>query len=256
MPGLDVELKANADCPWDEFDPDWYANHNYRTLRPDDQQILETVRDFFSAEVTGQRRRRGIDLGSGANLYPSLAMLPFCDEVTLAERGASNRQWLRDQINRPAGFEDSWDAFWSRLTAALPYQRLRDPRKALRERARVQFGDAFKLGKRQWDLGTMFFVAESLTAREREFQQATWRFVNSLRIGAPFAAAFMKNSRGYTVGSHRFPAVAVNEVDVEHCLSAVAKVGKIVPIRLFTPLREGYEGMILALGRAAGKGSN
>jgi hypothetical protein len=50
--------------------------------------------------------------------------------------------------------------------------------------------------------------------------------------------------------------VAVNEVDVEHCLSAVAKVSKIVPIQMFTPLREGYGGMILALGTAAGKGTS
>jgi hypothetical protein len=256
MPRLEAELTSNADCPWDEFDPDWYVEKNYGTLRDDDQQILTLVRDFFSEVVTGQRRGRGIDLGAGANLYPALTMLPFCTEVTLAERGASNRQWLRDQVTRPTGYGPSWDPFWVELTAARPYQAVRDPRAALRERARIQFGDVFKLGRRQWDLGTMFFVAESLSAREREFKQATHHFVNSLRIGAPFAAAFMKDSRGYTVGSHRFPAVAVNEVDVEHCLSAVAKVSKIVPIRMFTPLREGYGGMILALGTAAGKGTS
>jgi glycine/D-amino acid oxidase-like deaminating enzyme len=31
MSRLEVELTSNADCPWDDFDPDWYANHNYRT---------------------------------------------------------------------------------------------------------------------------------------------------------------------------------------------------------------------------------
>jgi hypothetical protein len=250
MSRLEVELTSNADCPWDDFDPDWYANHNYRTLREDDQQLLMLVRDFFSEAVTRQRRRRGVDLGAGANLYPALTMLPFCDEVALAERGAANRRWLRDQLTRPGGYGPSWDPFWRELAVAPPYRDLPDPRTALRERARVQFGDAFKLGTRRWDVGTMFFVAESMTAREREFQQATWAFVYSLRIGAPFAAAFMKNSRGYTVGSHRFPAVAVNEIDVRHCLSTVARVSEIVPIRMFKPLREGYQGLILALGWA------
>lgn len=250
MPRLITEPKFNADFAWDEFDPDWYAKHNYDTLLEDDREILSRVRDFFTDVLDGRRLPRGIDVGAGANLYPSLAMLPFCSEITLSERGAANRRWLDEQIKGPAGYGRSWDAFWHLLSEKQPYRELPDPRRALRDRARIQHGDVFKLGRRQWDLGTMFFVAESLTAREREFRIAAHRFVNSLRIDAPFAAAFMRNSLGYTVATQRFPAVAVNEVDVEHCLSEVAQLLEVVPIRLVTQRRDGYDGMVLALGRA------
>lgn len=37
--------------------------------------------------------------------------------------------------------------------------------------------------------------------------------------GAPFMAAFMKNSLGYNVGRHWFPAVAIVEDEVENCLA-------------------------------------
>lgn len=250
MPLPHTSCPANADCPWDQFDPEWYVNHNYHTLREDDKHILELMRDFFAKSLAGRQLGRGLDLGTGANLYPALAMLPFCEEITLMERGAANRRWLRSQISGPEGYSQSWDPFWETLAKETAYAQCIDPRKMLGERARVEYGDVFQLGQRQFDMGTMFFVAESITARLEEFQEATQRFVGSLRIGAPFAAAFMNKSDGYTVGNHRFPAVAVTEEDVTRCLSEVAEIAKLVLVRSNKPLREGYQGMFLALGKA------
>lgn len=244
---------SNADCAWDDFDPAEYAAHNYGFLRDEDHELLKRIRDYFVETANGGRPRHGIDLGAGPNIYPSLAMLPFCNAVTLAERGAANRRWLKDQITRAEGFDRSWNPFWEVLQPLKPYGRIKDPRVALRERARVRYCDVFRFRQqRSWDIGTMFFVAESITAQWGEFQKASRQFVKTLRIDAPFAMAFMRNSRGYTVGTHRFPAVAVDEAKIEQTLAGVAKIDEITPIRFdeHAPLREGYEGMILALGRA------
>jgi NNMT/PNMT/TEMT family len=244
---------GNADCPWDEFNPDAYAAHNYGFLRDEDYELLKHIRDYFTEVGTDKRFRHGIDLGAGPNLYPSLAMLPFCDEITLAERGAANRRWLKEQITRSEGYDKSWDLFWDVLGPVSPYRSIKDPRAALRERAQVKYCDVFRFRQqRSWGIGTMFFVAESITAQWGEFQKATRQFVRTLRIGAPFAAAFMKESRGYTVGNHLFPAVAVDEGKIEQTLASVAEIDEITRIRFNTdaPLRDGYQGMILALGRA------
>lgn len=246
------ELLGNADCAWDDFDPAEYAAHNYGFLRDEDHELLKRIRDFFVDAMDGQRPRHGIDLGAGPNLYPSLAMLPFCNEITLAERGAANRRWLKDQITRAEGYDPSWDLFWDVLGPVRQYGRLKDPRAALRERGQVRYCDVFRFRQqRSWDLGTMFFVAESITAQWGEFQKAARQFARVLRIGAPFAMAFMRNSRGYTVGTHRFPAVAVDETKIAQTLASVAEIDQITRIRFdeHAPLREGYEGMILALGR-------
>lgn len=251
MTRLAAEPLGNEDYAWDEFEPELYADKNYGSLREDDHELLVRVRDFFAAQVTG-RGLKGIDVGTGANLYPALAMLPYCEELTLWERGGANRRWLKDQITRPDGYGRSWDDFWKVLIQVDPYRGVDDPRAALQARARVRSGNVFNLPKRAWHLGTMFFVAESITARRYEFQVAARRFVKSLQIGAPFAAAFMKNSQGYTVGTHSFPAVAVDRGEVRSCLSGVAEIVEIVEVSPVDvpPLREGYEGMILALGRA------
>lgn len=247
MPAVQPDLTGNAECPWDEFDPEWYADHNYGMVREDDHRIIQQVRNHFATVADGPVGR-GIDVGAGPNLYPSLAMLPLCKEITLWERSRSNVAWLNREVK---DYSSSWNDFWNLLAHKSPYKEVEDPRQALGDRARVRIGDVFQLSRRQWDVGTMFFVAESITAKRNEFQRALERFIGALKPGAPFAAAFMKNSAGYAVNGQRFPAVAVDENDVEKYLSKLeCESLEVSPIPSVTPLRTGYEGMILALGRA------
>ena len=240
----------NSDVDWDTFDPEAYRNHNYLKLREDDHQIMVKIRDFFaSAQLTNGL---GVDVGAGANLYPSLAMLPFCRTLELREFSAPNVAWLEQQIER---FDDKWDAFWSVYQENPAYAQVTDPRKRLAQIASVRQFDLFKLPKRRWDLGTMFFVACSLSTDMREFHRATHRFVGSLKPGSPFAAAFMEGSAGYAVGDAKFPAVGIRVQDVAESLASVA-YDDVVITRITSgddPLRDGYSGgMILAMGRAAG----
>jgi hypothetical protein len=248
----------NADYPWDNFDSANYFRHNYSALRHDDRQILEAIRDFFSkADRSASAAREasddrpaaaGLDLGSGTNLYPALAMLPFCAELTLWEFSARNTEWLRQEIK---SYSASWDKFWERLALSPPYHDTADPRAVLAARTRVHQGSVFDLPTAAWDMGTMFFVAESLTSNPAEFTAATHRFVDALHPGAPFAAAFMENSTGYDVGDQRYPAVAVTQETVRHCLDEVSRNLDVQHIDAGNnPLRDGYSGMILVLGTA------
>jgi len=239
---------ANDDAPWDRFDSDDYFWHNYGHLRHDDAQIIEIVADFFvhcfDRSQPGNLAK-AIDVGSGTNLYPALTMLPFASRVTLFERSPSNRQWLIDAVNEPQG---SWNEFWKAIAADRPtYQRIRDPLDVLAGRAWVTKGNVFALEPNQFDLGTMFFVAESITTRDDEFRRATQNFVGSLVPGAPFAAAFMRRSGGYFVGSTFFPAYSIDTVDVESCLPPIARMSQIKRVDS-DDLRDGYSGMIVATG--------
>jgi hypothetical protein len=249
---LPPRKRRNADYEWDEFDPVDYVKRNYAVLREPDRRIINEVRRYFTA-VAGRRspQTHGIDVGSGANLYPALAMLPFCNEVILSDRSESNVEWLTEEVG---WYSAIWDPFWAELTESRPYARIGDPRTELFSRAKVCKADLFELPEDAWDIGTMFFVAESISADRREFRRATQRFVRALKPDRPFAAAFMAGSKGYEVGGHPFPAVEVDEADVRDCLNDVAhevdiRVWPVDPIK-HEPLREGYSGMILALGKA------
>jgi hypothetical protein len=244
---------VNAAFDWDNFDPVDYVEHNYAVLRDDDRKILVEMRKYFAAVSVPHRApgSRGIDVGSGPNLYPALAMLPFCGEITLSDVSASNIKYLDRQL---PDYSKSWDAFWDVLAEGSPYNHVRDPRSELYFKARLKEGDLFNLPRAKWDFGTMFFVAESISSKSYEFDRAINRFMRALKPGAPFAAAFMESSEGYSVGGRPYPAVAITEKDVKRCLGGIAYdvATHRWPANTDDPLRLGYKGMILALGRAAG----
>ena len=242
-PGND-ELHGNDEFPWDNFDSEWYLQHNYERLRDDDSRILELLAEFFGG-IGHRELKHGIDVGTGANLYPLLAMLPLCGRITLRERAASNCKWLRHEIRK---YSKVWEPYWDQLARSPLYQPIGDPRWAVSERARVERGNVFELDRAAYDIGTMFFVAESITERLGEFERATRSFLRSLKPNAPFAAAFMRESHGYEVAGVRFPAVAITERDVRRCLqNAGVRKSHVETIDSATPLRKGLA-MMLVMG--------
>ncbi|MDR7273844.1 SCO2525 family SAM-dependent methyltransferase [Catenuloplanes atrovinosus] len=247
----DTRTRSNAEWAWDAFDSDWYFEHNYGSLRDDDSEILDYLGDFFAA-AQPRRHGRAIDVGTGTNLYPALSMLPWADRVTLYERARTNRAWLTRQRQSPS---PSWAAFTERLRAGRPdYDAIADPAAAIRDRTEVVPGNVFTLPQDgEYDMGTMFFVAESITQNGKEFERATRNFIGSLKRFAPFVAAFMKESQGYRVGGLDFPALAVDENDIERCLAGLTHNIDVHTVD-DTTLRDGYKGMIVVTG-FAGRGS-
>lgn len=251
--------KLNADVPWDAFDPDEYIKRNYLEIQPVDRAILIRVRDHFSDHFAkyGGRGGSGIDVGAGPNLYPALAMLPWCGRITLLERAERNLTYLRGQLS---GYDANWDQFWEVLKSgprdkSAAYTGLgAEPRARFADVVQEPLpGSLFDLRGRKpaWDLGTMFFVAESITTSLEEFREGVGCFMNSLKPGAPFAAAFMEHSEGYRVGTQEFPARDIDDREVRTALGPFAEADMKVAC-LDNPkqlIRHGYTGMILACGR-------
>ncbi len=205
---------------------------------------------------------RGIDVGTGVNLYPALSMLPFCREITLYEHSDANIRWL--QNGRREGWRNSWAdsyrEFWQELVGhggdtRPPYQRFAHPLDELTRRSRIVSGSLYDLapapGDDPWDIGTMFFVAESITRQKDEFTAGVDRFLTALAPGAPFVIAFMEHrTRGYHVGTEPFPSTDIGVNDVVSYLDGRVELEKPVHIGVGNePLDDPYTGMIIAYGR-------
>ncbi len=251
-----VGAARNGQVDWSRFDSESYCDHHYGSVRDDDHDIVVTIRDFF-ADNRPKRDRipyRAIDVGPGANLYPTLAMLPFAHRIDLVEHATSNVNWLRRQ--RKTGFGTNWDSFWDIYQGNAAYRdgysTMSDVRADFRRKTKVRSGSVFGLPANRWHLGAMFFVACSLSSDLNEFVQATRSFVRALKPGAPFAIAFMTNSKGYDVAGRWFPAVAVDKPDIEAALLPVAARRGLAlrPIASLDPVRPEV-GMFLATGFAA-----
>ena len=253
----------NADAPWNEFSSQDYWSRNYRELQAEDQEIIRCVSRFFAAALAGRPRvRQAIDVGSGANLYPALLMLPWTEKILLTDLSASNVSWLRSQFDND-GDDTAWEwrPFWQESRQVDAYNRISEPCKHLkatcvsgRSGAGVEQRSVFDLPAAKWDLGTMFFVAESITEDPVEFRAAVARFVGALKPGAPFAAAFMAGSDGYRVAETPFPAVPITSADVWELLTGLGVVEMSVEmVKTEHRVRDGYAGMMVATGFAYGQ---
>ncbi|MFE9448492.1 SCO2525 family SAM-dependent methyltransferase [Streptomyces sp. NPDC006739] len=244
----------NDDAPWDSFDARAYVDVNYRCVTAEDSLILAIVRDHFAThfDADGRIPLRGIDVGTGANLYPALSLLPWCHEITLCDRSAANVEWLKRQdwaLMSERG-EWLWSQFWDILAERPAYGAIAEPRSLLGSLSRVEHGNLFDLPRAGWEIGTMFFVAESMSTSREEFERAVACFLGSLEPGAPFAAAFVRGSAGYDVGAESYPACDVAESDVHATLARYSERCEITVVDpSVPPFRSGYSGMIVACGR-------
>jgi NNMT/PNMT/TEMT family len=251
-----TDVLHNADVQWNRFSPEDYWQRNYHKLQAEDQEIIRLVSQFFIAAFAGRPRARlGIDVGSGTNIYPALLMLPWTDQILLTDYSEGNVEWLRRQLaDDSTGW--TWRPFWHELQGKEGYAQIGEPRKQLREacqsetgHAGIERGSVFSLPKARWDLGTMFFVAESITEDPQEFRAALASFTGALKPGAPFATAFMAGSHGYPVAGTHFPALPITTDDVRECFTGLGASDLSVELlRTKHRVRDGYTGMIVATG--------
>jgi hypothetical protein len=265
MADVDAIVLRNADAPWNMFSSHDYWRRNYSKLQAEDREIIRRVSHFFASALAGQPPvQLAIDVGSGTNLYPALLMLPWTKQILLADFSKSNVDWLHDHLAdniSPSTRHRFWSAwpwrrFWREMRKAKGYSDVSSPHERLREACVSERGYAgieqlsvFDLPKARWNLGTMFFVAESITEDPVEFRSAVAAFVGALAPGAPFAAAFMAGSDGYPVDGTQFPALPIKPGDVrQHLTELGVREPSVDLLQTKHRVRDGYAGMIVATG--------
>jgi hypothetical protein len=238
---------------WGDFDADEYYKINYASVLPEDAEIIHCASKFL-IEACGPpaRLRRAVDVGAGANLYPSLLMIPWVEDIVFTEYAPDNIDWLRQNLADGPG-EWRWQPFWD-LVAGLPgYRAIDDPRRRLANAHEIRAVSIFDLPARSWDLGSMFFVADGMTTDNEEFESGVRCFLNALLPGSPFLMAFMEGSSHYDVRGVRFPSVRVTSRSLDALLAGLPVAGASVlrTDNSVRRLRDGYDAMLLVTGFVA-----
>jgi hypothetical protein len=253
----DRQHARNDEVPWSDFDADGHWQDNYASILPEDAEIIRYASDFLIRARTGKPRiSRAVDVGTGTNLYPALLMLPWIEHVVLTDYAPANISWLAENLPDGPG-EWAWQPFWD-LVANLPgYGSVEQPRRQLASCHEIRLLSVFDLPRHEWDLGSMFFVADGMSSEEAEFEWAVRSFLGALTPGAPFMMAFMEGSAGYEVSGVRFPAVRVTPRSLNELLGRlpVTRTGLLRTDNSVRPLRPGYDAMLLVTGYVADDGA-
>lgn len=240
-----LSKSSNSDFDWNAFNSDEYFNRNYRKPHKSDLQILSLLCRFYLDIGKGAKV---VDVGSGTNLYPALAASPYSEEVTLWEYSEANIRWLREELAKTE-LDPSWQKFGDHMKRDFkPYSDV-DFVRFLSNHCSIRSGSIFDLPKKQWDVATMFFCAESITSNIGEFRSAMESFMACLVPGGSYFCSFMERSTGYEVDGVEFPAVSITKSEVEEVLAHYSTVCSVMHVGIQGHrLRKGYSGMLVGHG--------
>ncbi len=228
---------------WELFDPEIYVRDNYVDLHDEDRRIIDILVPYFEKKLSGGCRV--LDIGTGPNLYPLMAISPYASTIDCLEISSRNIDFLTRQLHKPSVYWNAFSAYMSSLN--IRYKKRSIAR--LRQNVVIRKGSILKRPDKAYDVVMMFFCAESITSSALEFEVACDNFIRSAKPKGMFVAAFMENSCGYSVGPIHFPAYPVHKKLLEcvftpHCDSVTMYH---IP-RAKEPLRDGYTGMVLLVG--------
>ncbi|OGK46783.1 hypothetical protein A3A93_04020 [Candidatus Roizmanbacteria bacterium RIFCSPLOWO2_01_FULL_38_12] len=223
---------------WDKFSPDEYVKDNYATVHDEDKEIIHKLVSFYSSL---SKINLALEIGVGPNLYPVMAMLPFIEEIECIDFSTPNLEYLKGQLERP---DDRWYRFWE-LYRSLSRKYDIDLVNNLKRKVEMKQGSIYELECNKYDLASMFFCAESVTKKQKQFTLACSRFIKSVKPGGFLVAAFMENSQGYNVGGVEFPAYPVDAKLIIRIFAPETKNLLVTRIPLAKKsLRPGYTGMV------------
>lgn len=189
------EPRRNADADWDAWPVEQYLTENYRTLHPSDAAVIAAHSRLYRRIEPGSLRTT-VEFGAGPNLYPLLLAAAASRHIDAVEPGTAGVAYLRAALDD--GPEPSWQPFYAecrRHNPALPATM----REAL-SRVQVHRAPLTAPPAAPYDLASMHFVAESVTAEPAEFRSLCAGFVAAVRPGGYLVAAFMAGMPTYRLG--------------------------------------------------------
>lgn len=218
--------RRNADADWDSWPVEEYLAENYRVLHPGDAAVIAHHSAFYRELEPGVLRRT-VEIGTGPNLYPLMLAAAASRRIDALDTSAANLTYLKHQLRH--GPDVSWYEFYAecrRFNPRLPAS-LADALSAVRPR----HGDAMSVTPGRYDLASMHFVAESVTADRTEFHELCDAFVHAVRPGGYLVAAFMANMPTYRLGDgSTWPAYPVDAGAVRAAFTAETEILRLAEI--------------------------
>ena len=238
----------NHDVDWDTWPVEEYLTENYREVHPADLAVIDHHSRYYR-QFPADTFERSVEFGAGPNLYPLMLAAGVSRHIHAIEPSANSVAYLRQQLRDVP--EASWAAFYQACRERLPTLP-EDPRDAL-SRVTVAQVRAQDVDPGAYDLGSMHFVAESVTEDRDEFEALCGLFVRSVRPEAPVVAAFMENMGRYGLGDgSRWPGYPVDADKVAAAFDGITTELHIDRIDADETLPDyGYTGMVLLTARRA-----
>ncbi|MEV6280173.1 hypothetical protein [Nocardia sp. NPDC051832] len=245
---------------WDDFDAEEYVERNYgRGVLSEDRQIIEFVTSALrEMEIDIDSQCTVADIGSGPNLYPSLLISPYISEdgsLELVDIAAQNLDHLQCVLD---GIDDHRLSKWKRFEKYIHSLGVPADLQKVRRLSTIKKGSIYELEPTRYDAVLSFFVGDSITDKETQFDFATTSLMNSLKPSGLFIVAHMIGSTGYFAGEQTFfPAVSLTMEQIQRKYNQYGSCTYRAVVRGdHEQARSGYKGMAVVVGRKGHGGTS
>jgi hypothetical protein len=241
---------------WKDFDSVAYANSYFDKLTVEDHfvlmKIMSTLREL---NIQPESWKTVADIGTGPNLYPSMALAPFVKKpqdggrLDLLEYDTPNIDYLCNVLKLDHEHAQP-GRVWPNIEKlmAAEAEHWEEAFKHIRVKANVIRGDLFNLERHVYDALTSVFTAESMTDDMEVCRRAVRTILDAVKPGGFLAMGFIIGSEGYPAGKNtHFPAVYLELDEVKEMFRGHPNID-VFKVPGEPVMRKGYKGVAMAIG--------
>lgn len=248
------------------FTKDWKADdylHQYfsgNKMNSDEAISLKYLVNFF--KKTKKIFRQAIDVGSGPTLHQIIPLIPYVEELHLADFLPENLQKIKQWLNNDRGAHN-WDTYIQYVIdlegrGESVQERKTSMRKKITKLLPVDVYRHHPLGlPKTYPLVTSFFCADSVTKNKTDWKRCTTNIFTLAEPHGTIVLAALRNADSYQVLSRHFPSPHVNENDFKDLFEnhGEFKPGTIdiQVMAVSERVADGYDSAILAKGERNAK---
>ncbi len=241
--------ETTADIYEQFWNPKSYLRQYYSTpYVPDDEQANFRFLNG-SLQQIDRHFHRAIDVGCGPTLHHAMAVVPYVDELHLADYMAANLDEIHLWLNGDAQQHD-WDIYFRSLLAEEGCNdslTLANRKEILRQRiTALKLADirrSHPLGDGStYDLVMSFYCIEAVAASREEWVECIRNVSHLVAPGGVLFMTAMRNCNVYNVFDREFPVVPVSEDDFAQTLSLLGFDPAMIKIRIESVVEWSQEG--------------
>lgn len=214
---------------FDRFNSNDYLQEYYSQIGHENSELLQFFAQIYK-DINGEPTM--LEFGGGPTVYQLISAAPKVKEIHFADYLDSNLQEVK-LWQRGSERSFNWRPFIKRALTYEGINGVNEDQVTLREElirkkiSRYLFCNAFQRDpidpqyRQYYDLLSMNFVTESITYSKEVWKQLVANVCSMVKRDGSLVMTAIKEAVCYRVNGRYFPAVGINEIDIEDLLASL-----------------------------------
>ncbi len=205
------------------FNSRHYLNEYYSRIGPENATLLRFLAKTYKQIFTQTPFAEVLELGGGPTIYQLISLSQYPVKINFTEYLEQNRREIQMWLDKhPKKFP--WRKYFHhvrKIDPELTKLKISRHENMLRQKIvdirqiDIRHPQLPSEPQREYDIVSSHFVAESITANHKEWQQHVENIANFVKPGGNLLLSSIIQATKYRVGHHYFPAIAISSEQIK-----------------------------------------